>query len=76
MAASVGPFRPGFVFSGEKKILAENIFVVEKISGGKNFWWKKNVWQKKNFVKKIISCSWQGVVSRWQMAGDPTVWGL
>ena len=52
------------VFWGEK-ILAEKKILGEKISGGIFFFF----WQKVFVSEKLISCSWQLTVGRWQLLG-------
>ena len=58
LAATVGPFRPSFVFSGGKKIL------LKKVSGGKKCLAKINLWRK-NYFWQLAVDNWQVAVGRW-----------
>ena len=71
MAATVRPFEPSFVFSGEIFLLLLN----KKIVGGKKCLAKNNLWRKNNFWQLAVDSwqvavdSWQVAVDRWQLAG-------
>ena len=70
LAATVGPFGPSFVFSGEKNVCFENILAEQKCLA-KNYFLQLAVdsWQVSVGRWRLAGGSWQGIVSRWQVEG-------